>query len=130
MNREQAATLIRESVTHRFDRQRFGELAVNLLNKLDTTKTFSRQSTYIKQAFRPHVQRFERLGEYTAPGGERLDVLVVHLTNATKLERARTALRNFVADHLKERDDKEAAQSFYRAFRRREIGNERLIMHH
>jgi hypothetical protein len=109
MNREQAATLIRESFTRRFDRQRFGELAVNLLNRLDATKAFARNSQYVKDAFKPHVQRFERLGEYTAPGGERLDVLIVHLTDAAKLERARTALRNFVADHLKERDDKEAA---------------------
>jgi len=109
MNREQGATLIRESFTSRFDRQRFGELSVNLLNRLDTTKAFTRNSQYVKNAFKPHVQRFERLGEYTAPGGERLDVLIVHLTDAAKLERARTALRNFVADHLKERDDKDAA---------------------
>ncbi|MBI3960908.1 MAG: Eco57I restriction-modification methylase domain-containing protein, partial [Chloroflexi bacterium] len=33
----------------------------------------------------------------------------VHLTNDAKLERARTALRNFVADHLKTRDEKDAA---------------------
>jgi hypothetical protein len=36
-------------------------------------------------------------------------VLVVHLTNESKLERARTAIRNFVADHLKTRDEKDAA---------------------
>ena len=36
-------------------------------------------------------------------------MLVVHLTNESKLERARTAIRNFVADHLKTRDEKDAA---------------------
>ena len=36
-------------------------------------------------------------------------MLVVHLANESKLERARTAIRNFVADHLKTRGEKEAA---------------------
>ena len=36
-------------------------------------------------------------------------MLVVHLTTESKLERARTAIRNFVADHLKTRDEKDAA---------------------
>lgn len=36
-------------------------------------------------------------------------MLIVHLTNESKLERARTAIRNFVADHLKQRDGKDAA---------------------
>jgi hypothetical protein len=35
-------------------------------------------------------------------------VLIVYLTNDSKLERARTAIRNFVADHLKQRDGKDA----------------------
>lgn len=46
---------------------------------------------------------------YTSPDGEKLDVLIVHLTTESKLERARTAIRNFVADHLKQRDGKDAA---------------------
>ena len=45
----------------------------------------------------------------TSPDDEKLDVLIVHLTNESKLERARTAIRNFVADHLKQRDGKDAA---------------------
>jgi type I restriction-modification system DNA methylase subunit len=36
-------------------------------------------------------------------------VLVVYLTTESKLERARTSIRNFVADHLKKRDEKDAA---------------------
>jgi len=36
-------------------------------------------------------------------------VLIVHLTNQSKLERARTSIRNFVADHLSGRDGKDAA---------------------
>ena len=36
-------------------------------------------------------------------------MLIVHLTTESKLERARTSIRNFVADHLKTRDEKDAA---------------------
>jgi hypothetical protein len=38
-----------------------------------------------------------------------VDLLIVYLTQDTKLHRARTALRNFVADHLKQRAEKDAA---------------------
>ncbi|MCZ7638621.1 MAG: hypothetical protein M5U12_22745 [Verrucomicrobia bacterium] len=50
-----------------------------------------------------------RTRQYTSPEDEKLDVLVVHLTTEAKLERARTAIRNFVADHLKQRNEKDAA---------------------
>src|SRR5439155_2040540 len=56
-----------------------------------------------------HVKGYERLGTYTSPDKEKLDVLIVHLTTESKLERARSAIRNFVADHLKTRDGKDAA---------------------
>ena len=109
MNRDQARDLITQTFTHAFDKSRFGNLAVNLLNRIDESKAFTRNNQYIKDAFKDHVDRFERLGTYTSPDNEKLDVLIVHLTKVAKIERARTAIRNFVADHLKERDGKEAA---------------------
>ncbi len=109
MDKKQAINLIRQTFTAAFDKARFRNFTLNLLNRLDETKVFARNSQYIKAAFKEHVQRFERLGTYTAPGKEKLDVLIVHLTTESKLERARTAIRNFVADHLKEREDKDAA---------------------
>ncbi|MFH1768587.1 MAG: DNA methyltransferase, partial [Candidatus Omnitrophota bacterium] len=63
----------------------------------------------MKNPFKEHIQRYERLGTYTSPENEKLDILIVHLTNESKLERARTAIRNFVADHLKTRDERDAA---------------------
>jgi type I restriction-modification system DNA methylase subunit len=109
MDKKQAINLIRQTFTAAFDKARFQNFTLNLLNRLDETKAFARNSQYIKAAFKEHVQRFERLGTYTSPGKEKLDVLIVHLTNESKLERARTAIRNFVADHLKTRDEKDAA---------------------
>jgi type I restriction-modification system DNA methylase subunit len=109
MNAKQARERVAETFPKPFNRERFLEFSRNLLNKFDESKAAQWNATYVKDAFKPHVARFERLGTYTSPEDEKLDVLVAHLTNESKLERARTAIRNFVADHLKTRDEKDAA---------------------
>ena len=109
MNQEQARNLVRQTLTESFDKTRFRNFVLELLNEFDESKAFTSNKTYIKDAFKNHVERFERLGTYTSPDDEKLDVLIVHLTKQSKLERARTAIRNFVADHLKQRDGKDAA---------------------
>src|SRR5438445_6100200 len=109
MNQDQARNLVRQTLTQSFDKPRFRNFAVEVLNKFDESKAFTSNKTYIKDAFKDHVERFERLGTYASPEAEKLDVLIVHLTKQSKLERARTAIRNFVADHLKTRDEKDAA---------------------
>jgi type I restriction-modification system DNA methylase subunit len=109
MNRDQAYATVRETFTKSFDKKRFQSFALNLLNHLDESKAESRNSQYIKEAFKSHVRRYERLGTYTSPNKEKLDVLIIYVTDQSKLERARTAIRNFVADHLKLRDEKDAA---------------------
>jgi hypothetical protein len=109
MNRELASALIRNTFTQAFDKPRFHNFTLNLLNSFDESKAFARNSQYIKDAFSEHVNRFERLGTYTSPDNDKLDILIVYLTAESKLARARTAIRNFVADHLKIRDEKDAA---------------------
>jgi hypothetical protein len=109
MNTQQARALITETFPWPFDKGRFHNFALNLLNHIDGSKAQVWNTTYIKGAFKDHVKRYERLGTYTSPEKEKLDVLIVHLTTESKLERARTAIRNFVADHLKTRDNKDAA---------------------
>lgn len=109
MNGSQARAFVTQTFTQAFDKTRFRNFIVNVLNHLDESKAQQWNSTYVKDAFKGHVNRYERLGTYTSPEDEKLDVLVVHLTKESKLERARTAIRNFVADHLKTRDEKDAA---------------------
>src|SRR5213596_3299467 len=109
MNPQQARTLVSQTFPQAFDKARFRSFTLNLLNQFDESKAAQWNITYIKDAFKPHVQRYERLGTYTSPENEKLDVLIVRLTNESKLERGRTAIRNFVADHLKTRDEKDAA---------------------
>ena len=109
MNKKQASELIQKTFPAVFDKARFRNFAINLLNRMDESKASQWNSQYVKDAFKDHVSRFERLGTYTSPDNETLDVLIVHLSKDSKLERARTAIRNFVADHLKTRDEKDAA---------------------
>lgn len=109
MNRSQAYDLVRQTFAHKFDKSLFARVSRELLNHMDESRAKSWNSQYVKDAFKGHVQRYERLGTYTSPKKEKLDVLIVYLTSESKLERARTAIRNFVADHLKTRDEKDAA---------------------
>jgi type I restriction-modification system DNA methylase subunit len=109
MNVLQARALVAATFTKPFDRGRFRNFAINLLHHIDESKAQTWNTTYIKDAFKSHVKGYERLGTYTSPENEKLDVLIVYLTAESKLERARTAIRNFVAHHLKTRDSKEAA---------------------
>src|SRR3989338_3673716 len=101
MNRNQARDLVKGMFMQAFDKPQFLNFTKNLLNHIDESKSSAWNSQYVKDAFKQHVQRYERLGTYTSPQKEKLDILVVHLTKESKLERARTSIRNFVADHLK-----------------------------
>ncbi len=109
MDSVQARSLIRDTLTESFDKGRFQHLISNLLNHIDESKARRWNTTYVKDAFKPRVNRFERLATYTDPRGEKIDILIVHLERESSLERARTSLRNFVADYLSERGHKEAA---------------------
>ncbi len=109
MNRKQAVGLIQSTFPAAFDKVRFHNFAINVLNRMDESKAQQWSTQYVKDAFKDHVHRYERLGTYTSPDKETLDVLIVYLTAKSKLERARTALRDFAADHLKKRNEKDAA---------------------
>ncbi|MEK6408250.1 MAG: TaqI-like C-terminal specificity domain-containing protein [Acidobacteriota bacterium] len=109
MNRDQARSLIRQTFTEAFDRTRFRNFVINLLNIIDESKAQSWNKTYVKDAFKPGINRYERLGTYTDPAGEKIDILITYLEKESSIERARTFLRNFVADYLATRGQKEAA---------------------
>jgi len=112
---EEAKKLIRETLQNRFDENRFRLFAKNLLNTLDESKTFSYQGAYIPDAYKDHVRQYKRLGTYTDPEDEKLDVLIVTLKNGLALDRARTRQRNFIAWYLKNRGEKDAAIVAYHA---------------
>jgi hypothetical protein len=72
MNRDQANTVVEQTFTQAFDKSRFAHLCRNLVNHLDESKA---QSMQVPNAFKPHVHSCYRLGTYTSPQGELVDVL-------------------------------------------------------
>ncbi|MDQ6630369.1 MAG: hypothetical protein M3Y82_01260, partial [Verrucomicrobiota bacterium] len=81
-----------------FDENRFLYFIRNLLNHIDETKRPT--WTLKKAAFEDCVNHFTRLGTYSAPNGDKIDVLIIHLRKDTTLSQGRVTLRNFVADYL------------------------------
>lgn len=108
MDEKQARALVRDTFQQAFDRSRFERFLRELLNRYEE-KPLRYHGAYIPDAFKAHVASLERIGTYTAPGNERVDLLIVHVAKHSTLARARTALRNYVAHHLKTRDGKDAA---------------------
>lgn len=111
MNKETCYKIIKDTLQDSFDRDRFVIFTKNLLNSIDETKAFHAHG-YVKEKFKQTaeiVKTYERIGTYTDPEGKKIDVLVVYLQKENSIDRARTALRNFVADYLKQRDQKDAA---------------------
>ena len=86
MNRDQSYALIQQTFTQGFDKARFQNFAINLLNRIDESKAQAWNNTYVKDAFKNHVSRYERIGTYTSPDNEKLDVLIVHLTGETMMK--------------------------------------------
>ncbi len=109
MQKTQAQNIVRETLQDDFDKDKFLYFIKNLLNTIDETKAIPKVAgVYIKEAFRKYVNSYERIATYTDPVGSRIDILIVYLQKETSLERARTAQRNFVANYLKDRDQKDA----------------------
>ena len=98
MDKTTAQRLVRETFKAAFDKKRYRDFINELCNGFDEGKA---QSMGVPDAFTPHVKSCQRLGTFESDEGELADVLIVQLTASYKLERTRTALRDFVAHKLK-----------------------------
>lgn len=102
--------LIEDTFENFFNKEKFLFFIKNFLNELDESKAFHARG-YIKEKFKDVsgiIKTYERLGTYTDPNGKKIDILVVYLGKDNSIERARTSLRNFVSDYLKQRAEKDA----------------------
>ncbi len=113
MERGAAVHLIDQTFDQPFNRNIFTLFMRNLLGDIDESKGFGVGRAQIKKAFSEHIVSYRRLASYTDPEGETLDILIVKLERQTALDRARTMQRNFVADYLKQRGEKDAALVAY-----------------
>jgi hypothetical protein len=111
MNREQAKKLIRESFEAPFDKEKYSRFVSNLLKRIDFSKAFHARG-YVNEAFKKMaeiIKTYERIGTYTDASAKKIDVLIVYLEKNNSLDKARTTMRNFVAQYLKNRGEKDAA---------------------
>lgn len=115
MNQQEATRLIRETFEQPFDEKRFAYFIRELLNEVDEADSFSRHGQYIhrRSAYQEHIRQYKRIGKHTDPEGHRLDILIVRMKKETGMARARTIQRNFVADYLREKGEKDAALVAY-----------------
>ncbi|MCL6436050.1 MAG: Eco57I restriction-modification methylase domain-containing protein [Leptolyngbyaceae cyanobacterium HOT.MB2.61] len=113
MEKAIAIRLLTDTLQRPFDEAQFRQFARNLVNDLDESKAFQVQGNYIKDAYKRQVRQYKRIGQYVDPDGNTIDVLVVRLQQPTSLDRARTMQRNFIAQYLQDRDQKEAALVAY-----------------
>ena len=115
MTKEEANRLIEATFKNPFDESQFRRFVKNLLNDVNESKAFEYHGTFIPDAYGDYIRQYKRLGQYTDPEGNVLDVLTVRLRKESSLDRARTMQRNFIATYFKRRgDDKDnALVAFY-----------------
>ncbi|MBN8701922.1 MAG: class I SAM-dependent DNA methyltransferase [Bacteroidetes bacterium] len=114
MEKKEATQLIEKTFNARFDLEQFTFFLKNLLNDYDEQKERDwAQGNYIYESFREHINRFKRLGIYTDPEGNEMELLVIETKATSKLEKARTSLRNFVIKRLNDKGRDYALAAFY-----------------
>lgn len=100
MDKLQAKQLIETTFNSNFDKDKFRNFSINLLDNLDESKVFTCGNAYVPESFRNYVNSYGRIGKYLDSDGTDIEVLWVNLKKETSLDRARTAQRNFVAWYL------------------------------
>lgn len=117
MDRASAERLLKQALEQPFEEARFQQMVRNLVNDLDESDRILKtwQGNYIKDAYKEQVRQYKRLGQYTDPDDNVIDVLWVRLKKITSLDRARTMQRNFIAQYLQDRGTKDAALVAYSA---------------
>ena len=105
MIQNKAFQILKNTFNHKFDEPNFLKFIMNLFNEFNTEKAFGWQTgQYVYEPFRRHIKSFKRIGQYIDPDYEELDVLLVKVQSKNKLERTRTALRNFAVEYLKRKE--------------------------
>lgn len=104
--------ILEDTLDNPFDLTRYQAFARELLNQFEA-KPFRNSGNVIPQGYENHIALFGRIGTYTDPNGQTVDILYIRLRERGQMIRARALQRNFVARHLKNRDKDGALVAFY-----------------
>ncbi len=111
MTKQEAIKLSKSTFKGAFDEANFTSFISNLYKDYERLN-INVAGGQLKDAFRPYVSHYKRIGKYTDAKGNIIDTIIVHLQKGSSLERARTAQRNFVAEYLKKRGKDAALVAF------------------
>jgi hypothetical protein len=112
MDKQQAQTTIRDILQNPFDREKYINFVSNLLNHIER-RDVHYSGNLVPEAYRDHINQYWRVGKYISPDDEEMDILIVEVKSLSKLDRARTTLRNFAIDRLKKFDKQYSLIAFY-----------------
>jgi len=118
MDKDFSKKIIRNTFENKFDKSRFANFIVELLNldsQVINEAYVSYNMDYIPGIYRPYIDSFEKIASYE-PDGAKLDILVVRLNKESSVERARTMQRNFIAWYLKGNCDGQQRDAALAAF--------------
>jgi hypothetical protein len=102
MDKDFSKRIIRNTFENKFDKSRFANFIVELLNldsQVINEAYVSYNIDYIPGIYRPYIDSFEKIAGYESDGSK-VDVLAIRLNKERSVERARTMQRNFVAWYL------------------------------
>lgn len=108
MNKKQAIEQIGSLFENAFNREAYTHFLRNLLNDIEPRDNHYSGNT-VPDAYKSHINQYWRIGKYLSPENVEVDLYIVEVPTLAKLDRARTALRNFTVRTLKTFGEKDHA---------------------
>lgn len=112
MDKKQAKQQIRDIFQNVFHRGHYEQFIRHLLNQIEVRDAHY-SGNLIPAGFTEHITQYWRIGKYIDPEGAQLDLLIVEVKSFAKLDRARTTLRNFAVNRLKQFEKDFSLIAFY-----------------
>ena len=79
MDKKSAQKLVKDTLENSFCKEKFIYLIKNLLNNLNTEKTFTYRGNTIPKAFLDSIKTLERIGQYKDSENHVIDILIIRL---------------------------------------------------
>ncbi|MGZ5221903.1 MAG: DNA methyltransferase, partial [Chitinophagaceae bacterium] len=95
-----------------FDREKYINFVSNLLNHIER-RDVHYSGNLVPEAYRDYINQYWRVGKYISPDDKQMDILIVEVKTLSKLDRARTTLRNFAINRLKQFEKDYSLIAFY-----------------
>ena len=112
MKREEAVRIIKDTFEKEFSLGAFSYFIKNLLKNCQEPSTTFISNQYIKEAYKPYIENYERIAKYIDSGKKIIDVIAVRLKKESSFN-ARTMQRNFILEYLKTRSKDAVLAAFY-----------------